>query len=105
MASSGFTSARSTRSKVLAEQASFAVVVKGIPRFTLKRSPCYQSSDVLLLLGGPGELRSLTVPAGKHSWAIEAADLNGDGSDDLVISDDANPRITVYVSRDRIAGK
>ena len=61
---------------------------------------CYQSSDVLLLLGGPGELRSLTVRAGEHPWAIEAADLNGDGSDDLVISDDANPRITVYVSRD-----
>jgi hypothetical protein len=61
---------------------------------------CYRSADVLLLLGGPGELHPLTVRAGEHPWAIATVDLNEDGADDLVIADDTNPRLTVYVSRD-----
>lgn len=61
---------------------------------------CYRSSDILLLLGGPGELRPLIARAGEHPWAIAAVDLNEDGTDDLVIADDTNPRLTVYVSRD-----
>jgi hypothetical protein len=61
---------------------------------------CYQSRDVLLLLGGSGTLRSATVRGGEHPWGVAATDLNDDGRDDLVIVDYANPRATVYVSQD-----
>ena len=61
----------------------------------------YRSSGVLVVLGGGGALRTATLPAGEHPWAIAAADLNEDGIDDLVIADDANPRATVYLSHTR----
>lgn len=61
----------------------------------------YRSSDVLVVLGGAGALRTATLPAGEHPWAIAAADLNEDGIDDLVIADDANSRATVYLSHTR----
>lgn len=60
---------------------------------------CYQSRDVLLLIGGSGALRSATVHGGEHPWGLSAIDLNGDETDDLVVADEANARITVYVSQ------
>ena len=60
---------------------------------------CYQSRDVLLLVGGSGALRSVTVHGGEHPWGLVAIDLNGDESDDLGVADEANAVITVYVSQ------
>ena len=59
---------------------------------------CYQASDVMLLLGGRGSIRTGTLPGGTHPWHLAAADWNEDGRDDLVISDDADGTATVYMS-------
>lgn len=59
----------------------------------------FQSPEVLVLLGGPGLLRTARVTAGENPWGLVAADLNEDGRDDLVIVDLASPRATVYLSR------
>ncbi len=60
----------------------------------------YQYSDVLVLLGGRGSIRTGYLSGGEHPWGLAAADLNGDGKDDLVISDDAADSATVYLSLD-----
>ncbi len=60
----------------------------------------FQSSDVLLLLGGSSSIRTTYLRGGEHPWGLVAADLNEDGKDDLVILDSASPRATVYLSRD-----
>lgn len=61
----------------------------------------YQSSDLLVLLGGRGSIRTGYLQGGKHPWGLAAADLNEDGKDDLVIADDAAHRATVYLSLDQ----
>ncbi|WP_412063599.1 FG-GAP repeat domain-containing protein [Rubrivirga sp. IMCC45206] len=58
----------------------------------------YESSDVLILLGGVSAIRMTSVPGGEHPWGMAVADLNRDGKDDLVIADDAAPQAIVYVS-------
>jgi hypothetical protein len=58
----------------------------------------FQSSEVLVLIGGSDSIRTARLPGGKNPWGLVAADLNRDGNDDLVILDAANPRATVYLS-------
>ena len=58
----------------------------------------YDSSDVLVLLGGPESIRTDFLPSGEHPWGMAVADFNADGKDDLVIADDATRRATVYLS-------
>ncbi|CAN5373947.1 hypothetical protein BH23GEM4_BH23GEM4_09160 [soil metagenome] len=58
----------------------------------------YQSSKVLVLLGGRDSIRNGYLPGGEHPWGLVATDLNEDGRDDLVVADDANPRAVVYLS-------
>jgi hypothetical protein len=62
---------------------------------------CWQSSDVLVLLGGRGSIRTGTLPGGEHPWGLATADLNGDRKDDLVIADDAAPKAMIYLSLDQ----
>ncbi len=61
----------------------------------------YQSSEVLLLLGGSHSVRTARLPGGENPWGLVAVDLNEDGKDDLVIADNANPWVTLYLSRAR----
>lgn len=61
----------------------------------------FQSSEVLVLIGGSGSVRTSLLAGGKNPWGVVAADLNKDGKDDLVIVDSANPDATVYLSRSR----
>jgi hypothetical protein len=58
----------------------------------------YQSSKVLVLLGGRDSIHTGHLPAGEHPWGLVATDLNEDGKDDLIVADDANPRAVVYLS-------
>lgn len=58
----------------------------------------YESSDVLILLGGDATIRTAYVPGGEHPWGMAVSDLNRDGRDDLVITDDAAQQASVYVS-------
>jgi hypothetical protein len=60
----------------------------------------YQSSKVLVLLGGRDSIRNGYLPGGEHPWGLVATDLNEDGNDDLIVADDANPRAAVYLSLD-----
>lgn len=62
---------------------------------------CWQSSDILLLLGGRDSIHTGALLGGEHPWGLVAADLNGDGMDDLVIADDAAPRAAIYLSLDQ----
>ena len=58
----------------------------------------YQNSDVMVLLGGEGGVRTGYLPGGEHPWGLAAADFNGDGADDLVIADDGAKRAAIYLS-------
>ena len=62
---------------------------------------CWQSSDVLVLLGGRDDFLTGSLPGGEHPWGLAAVDLNEDGVDDLVIADDASPQAAVYLSLGR----
>lgn len=61
----------------------------------------FQSSEVLVLLGGSDPVRTARLRAGEHPWGLVAADLDEDGRDDLVILDSAGSRAAVYLSRGR----
>lgn len=61
----------------------------------------FQSSEVLVLIGGSDTVHTARPTGGKNPWGVAAADLNEDGKDDLVIVDSANPDATVYLSRSR----
>lgn len=60
---------------------------------------CWNADSVLLLLGGSASIRTTQIPDAEDSWGPSAADLNGDGVDDLVLPDAANQDLIVYVSR------
>ena len=59
---------------------------------------CWQSPDVLVIMGGGDTIRTGTLPGGEHPWGLVAADLNGDGKDDLVIAEDTAPSAMVYLT-------
>jgi hypothetical protein len=61
---------------------------------------CYQSSEVMVLLGGRETIFRGDLPGGEHPWSLAVADLNGDGKEDLIIADDGVDSATVYLSVD-----
>lgn len=58
----------------------------------------YQSSIVLVLFGGRKRIRMGTLLGDESPGGLAAADLNGDGKDDLVIADDTTHRAMIYLS-------
>lgn len=58
----------------------------------------YQSSDVMVLLGGRDAIRTGTLSGTEHPWGLVATDLNGDGKDDLVVVGDVASRARLYLS-------
>lgn len=61
----------------------------------------WNAPEVLLVMGGTRSIRPTRLPDAENSWGLVAADLNGDGADDLVIPDAANDQAVIYVSRFR----
>lgn len=59
----------------------------------------WNASEVLLLLGGADSIRTAALPVEGNAWGPAAADLNGDGIDDLVIPDGESDRVVTFVSR------
>lgn len=59
---------------------------------------CFESSDVLLLLGGPPPFRTTRLRGGRNPWGLTSVDLNEDGRDDLVVVDYARPEATVFLT-------
>lgn len=60
---------------------------------------CWNAPDVLILLGDTRSIQMVRLPDAEDSWGPVAADLNGDGTDDLVIPDAANDQAVIYFSR------
>lgn len=60
---------------------------------------CWNASEVLILLGGTRSIQTVRLPDATNSWGLAAADLNGDGADDLIIPDAANDQAVIYMSR------
>lgn len=60
---------------------------------------CWNASEVLILLGGTRSIRALRLPDAVNAWGPAAADLNGDGADDLFIPDAASNQAVIYMSR------
>jgi hypothetical protein len=61
----------------------------------------YQSSEILLLLGGPDGMQTGALEAGVHPWGPAAGDLNEDGADDLVVVDNTGTQAAVFLSREK----
>jgi hypothetical protein len=59
------------------------------------------SAGVRILLGGETAIRTTEVDGGENPWGLAVADLDGDGRDDLVISDNGNDEIRVFLARPR----
>ena len=53
-----------------------------------------------MLLGGRNSLVTVFLPGGEHPWSLVAQDLNGDGKDDLIVTDDGKKIATIYMSID-----
>ncbi len=58
----------------------------------------YQSSDLMLLLGGFEKIQKVMLPTVAHPWGLAAADLNGDGLDDLVVPDNTGKQAALHLS-------
>lgn len=61
----------------------------------------WEERDVLVLLGGADGIRTLRVAGGENPWGIGAADLDGDGRDELVVLAYAGGELRVYAWEDR----
>ncbi len=61
----------------------------------------FQSSGVLLLLGGAEAIRTSEVDGGENPWGLAVSDLNEDGRDDLVVLDYAGQEARVYLAGPR----
>ncbi len=58
----------------------------------------FQSPEVLLLLGGAHSIATARLRGGKNPWGMTAADFNEDGRDDLVLADNAQAQVALYLS-------
>jgi hypothetical protein len=56
----------------------------------------WSSHEALVLFGGPDGIRTQRVEGGEHPWGIGAADLTGDGTDELLVLDNTGDALRVY---------
>jgi hypothetical protein len=56
----------------------------------------WNSDDVLILFGGREGIRAERVPGGENPWGVGAADLTGDGRDELLVLDNTGDALRVY---------
>lgn len=63
----------------------------------------YHHTEVLMLLGGRSSILTGFLSGGEHPWDPVAPDLNGDGRDDFVVTDDGKKIATIYLSLDQCA--
>lgn len=58
----------------------------------------WQSTDVMIIIGGADPDVAGMVPGLAHPWGLAAADLNGDGRDDLIVADDSADLVTIFIA-------
>ena len=60
----------------------------------------YHHTEVLVLSGGRNSILTAFLPGGEHPQGQAAPDLNRDGRDDFVVTDDGKKVATIYISID-----
>jgi hypothetical protein len=61
----------------------------------------WEEPEALVLFGGEGGIRTQRVPGGENPWGVGAADLDGDGRDELLVLAYTGGELRVYSSSDR----